>query len=235
MPTNREELNAYYNKVNLLIDEYVEKWKIRPSQLRRYLKPGSENFNRFLEKNRLSDIAGGRTILMDVIDDRCAAEEDGIITFESFKLFESDDYKFESINHCLYKGINKATIEMEKNIADCFDTNLGDIDIIDSEKHQFNLRDWQGEDLSVVVYSEEDLDIIKYNLIEFFYNDIKSKVLQVTDNISLKLVDLISEESYNEKMEVLITDDSLIQIITDTLSSGYKFYSKSKDFYIWVS
>jgi hypothetical protein len=60
-------------------------------------------------------------------------ENDGVITFESFKMFESDEFKIQSLKQCLYKGIEKADIKMEKELADYFDVNLGDIDIeIDS-------------------------------------------------------------------------------------------------------
>ena len=49
---SREELNNYYQYFNNLVDDYTDKWKIRPSKLKRYLQPGSERFNRFLEKSK---------------------------------------------------------------------------------------------------------------------------------------------------------------------------------------
>ena len=41
---NRESANKYYTLINELIDNYVEKWKIKPSNLKKYLKPGTDRF-----------------------------------------------------------------------------------------------------------------------------------------------------------------------------------------------
>ena len=72
----REDANKYYQMINDLVDEYTEKNKIRPSNLKRYLQPGSERFNRFLERNKLNDIKGASVILKDVIEDRENMEKD---------------------------------------------------------------------------------------------------------------------------------------------------------------
>ncbi len=33
--TSREDANKYYQVVNKLVDEYMDKWKIRPTNLKR--------------------------------------------------------------------------------------------------------------------------------------------------------------------------------------------------------
>ena len=38
---NREDANKYYQIMNELVDEYIDKWKIRPAKLKKYL---SHNF-----------------------------------------------------------------------------------------------------------------------------------------------------------------------------------------------
>ena len=100
-----------------------------------------DRFNRFLERNKLKDIKGCDRILKDVIEDRFSLEKDGVLTFESYKVFESDEFKISSMKECLYKGIEKSTTKMEKILADYFDTNLSDIDIEDSSKHKFKIND----------------------------------------------------------------------------------------------
>jgi len=40
---SREDANKYYQVVNKLVDEYIDKWKIKPTNLKRYLKNGSDN------------------------------------------------------------------------------------------------------------------------------------------------------------------------------------------------
>jgi hypothetical protein len=138
---SREDANKYYQLVNELIDEYMDRGKIRPSNLKRYLQPGGERFKKFLTRNKLNEITGIERILSDVIEDRANMESDGVLTFESFKFFESDVFKTSSLKQCFYKGLEKADIEMEKALADFFDTNLGSIDVVDSDKHVFFIDD----------------------------------------------------------------------------------------------
>jgi hypothetical protein len=148
---NREDADRYYNQINLLVDDYIEKYKVRPSSLKNYLKPGKKNWNRFLKKNNLSDINGAEVVLSDVINDRVSMETDGVYTFENYHYFQSDDFKINSIKQSLYKGIEKADINSEKVLADHFDVNLGDIDIIDSDKHLFKINDWNNDDWVVCI------------------------------------------------------------------------------------
>ena len=46
-------------------------------------------------------------------------------SFETFKYFESEEFKINSMKECLYKAIEKSTLSQEKILADYFDTNLG--------------------------------------------------------------------------------------------------------------
>jgi hypothetical protein len=75
----------------------------------------------------------------------------------SFKVFESDDYKVSSILQSLYKGIDKADIKMEKLLADHFDANLSDIDIVDANKHIFRVTNWDENAVLVIIYSKEGM------------------------------------------------------------------------------
>ena len=190
---NKEDANRYYQVINGLVDDYLDKWKVRPSNLKRYLQPGSERFNKFLERNKLKDIKGADVILKDIIEDRDSMEQDGVITFESFKMFESEEFKIHSMKQCLYKGIEKATSSQEKVLADHFDTNLGDIDIVDADKHIFKLNDWENSDWEVVIYSKEEMDVILTNVVEHMYNELSKKKIELSQHISIELSDLIKE------------------------------------------
>jgi hypothetical protein len=231
---NREDANSYYNLINNLVDDYIEKWKIRPSSLGRYLSTNSDRFNKFLMRNGLSEIKGIDRILSDVIEDRVSMEKDGVITFENFKYFESDEFKISSMKQCLYKGIEKADIKMEKIIADCFDTNLGSIDIIDADKHLFKLDDWEGEDLRVIVYSAEDLKLIKNNIIEHLYDKFSKEKMSIVDDISINLGDMIKSDVFSNTIDDKLNDDKLVDIINGLLS-GFKFKLKKSDYYVWIS
>lgn len=223
---NREDANRYYQVLNDLVDDYLDKWKIRPSSLKRYLQPGSERFNKFLERNKMKDIKGADIILKDIIEDRDSMEKDGVITFESFKMFESEEFKIHSLKQSLYKGIEKATSSQEKVLADHFDTNLGDIDIIDSDKHIFKINDWNNQDVEVVIYSKEDLEVIEGNMIDHLYNELSKSKINLTDNISIDLKELVKEEVFENKMFDIFTPEFLIKTISDLLEGKYQ---KEKD------
>jgi len=229
----REDANKYYQMINNLVDEYTEKNKIRPSNLKRYLQPGSERFNRFLERNKLKDIKGASVILKDIIEDRDSMEKDGVITFESFKMFESEEFKIHSMKQCLYKGIEKATQQMEKVLADHFDTNLGDIDIIDADKHMFKINDWNNYDAEVVIYSKEELEVIEGNMIDHLYSELSKSKISLTDSISIELSDLVKKEAFENKMLDFFTKDFLIKTISDLLNGEFREGKDSSNF-IWI-
>jgi len=231
----REDANKYYNLINELVDDYIDNWKIRPSNLKRYLKPGSERFNKFLLRNKLSEIKGASVILSDIIEDRSSMEKDGVLTFETFKYFESETFKIDSLKECLYKGVEKADIKMEKILADFFDTNLSSIDILDADKHIFKLEDWENDDWNVIIYSKEDLQIIQDNIIEHLYKEISEKEVELTSNIKIGLSKLINQDIFNDLMFDIFNEDKLVKTITDLLSNDYKFKSEESGYFIWIS
>ena len=235
---NREDANKYYQIINELVDEYIDKWKIRPKNLKKYLKPGSKRFNKFLLRHNLSEVKGAEVILKDIIEDRYHMESDGVMTFESFNLFESDEFKIPSMKECLYKGIEKADIKMEKILADVFDTNLGSIDVIDSDKHTFKIEDWEGEDKKVIIYSKEDLEIIKDNMVENLYDELRKKKVELSNKVSVDLSDLIKEDDFtgmmSDQLSISEFDNSLIkEIITDLLE--FEFMKEESGYFVWIS
>jgi hypothetical protein len=231
----REDANRYYQVINGLVDDYIDKWKIRPSSLKRYLQPGSERFNKFLERNKLKDVKGAEVILKDIIEDRNHMEKDGVITFESFKMFESEEFKIHSLKQCLYKGIEKATQKMEKVLADHFDTNLGEIDIVDADKHIFKINDWNNQDIDVVIYSKEEMNIILTNVVEHLYGELSKKKIELSKHISIELSDLIKEDVFTNKIENILTEDMTKNLIGDCLDNNFKFKSEFQGYFIWIS
>ena len=229
---SREDANKYYQIVNELVDEYMSKGKIRPSNLKRYLQPGSERFKKFLIRNKLNEITGIDRVLSDVIEDRANMESDGVLTFENFKFFESDEFKIASIKQCLYKGIEKADLKMEKVLADIFDTNLGSIDIVDSEKHCFKIEDEE----EVFIYSKEDISVIGLNIIDHLYDELCKKEVVLADEISINLSDLVGKESFEKKMHDFFTEEFLLKLIGKLLDSEYYKEGESVgkgDHFVW--
>jgi hypothetical protein len=229
---NREEANKYYQLVNELVDDYIDKWKIRPSNLKRYLKPGSERFNKFILRNNLSDVTGINRVINDVIEDRVSMEKDGVMAFESFKYFESSDFKIQSLKQTLYKGIEKSDINMEKVLADYFDTNLSDIDVLDSDKHLFKVSGWSDEDIKAIIYTEEDLEVITNNIFEHLYDELVKKEVEITENIKISLNKLIDKDKFNDQFSEIFNEKKIIETISDLLSSDWK--EKTNKYHIWV-
>ena len=232
---NREDLNKYYNLINELVDKYVEKHKIRPSNLIKYLSPGSDRFNKFLLKSGLSEVAGAEVILKDVLYDRAGMEEDGVYTFESYKYYESSDFKIKSMKICLYKGIDKSNIKEEKVIADYFDINLGDIDVEDAEKHLFRINDWNNDDWDVVIYSKEDINIIKDNFVDFIYEELNDSKIIVSGEIEIELNSIIDKQGSQEKISKKFTEKFLIDTVSKTLGNDFKFLENVDGYYLWVN
>jgi hypothetical protein len=46
---------------------------------------------------------------------------------------------------------------MEKLLADHFDANLSDIDIVDANKHIFRVTNWDENAVLVIIYSKEGM------------------------------------------------------------------------------
>lgn len=230
---NSEDLNKYYKIINELVDNYVEKHKIRPSRLISYLSPGSDKFKKFLMKNQLESVKGADTILKDILLDRSGMEEDGIYTFETYKYFESNEFKIDNLRSCLYKGIDKADIKKEKVLADYFDLNLGDIDVLDADKNKFKINDWQNDNWEVVVYNSQDLNIIKTNIIEFVYEKISGEKLTIVDDLEIELNSLIKKDIYEEKISSILSEKKIISLVTSALD-GFNYESGHSDHYIWI-
>lgn len=230
--SNREDANRYYQLINQLVDDYIDKWKIRPSNLKRYLKPGSERFNKFLERNKLNGVKGSDRILKDIIEDRYNMEKDGVIKFESFKLFESSEFKFESLKQCLYKGIEKADLKIEKVLADYFDTSLGQIDIINADKHIFKISNWKTDEDEVIIYSKEEVEVIKNNMTDYLFLELTKKKVEIVEGIEIDLSDLIKFDMFGEQMDKIFKKNNFL---IDTISkvTSYKFNGEYKNYLIW--
>ena len=232
--SSREDANKYYQQVNKLVDEYIDKWKIKPANLKKYLKPGSDKFEKFINRNGLKDINGIKQVINDVIEDRVHMETDGVLTFESFKIFESDDFKFTSLLQCLYKGVGKTDIKAEKFLADHFDTNLSQIVIVDSDKHLFKLRNWENEEILAIVYNKDEMDIIEGNIVEYLTDELLKEEVDLL-GIVVKLENLIDRSKAESYIESKLDDERITDLINNSLENNFtKFdFEKTDNFFIW--
>jgi hypothetical protein len=235
---NREDANSYYDEMKKLVNDYIGKESIRPSELRRYMKTGNDNFNLFLKMNNLQEVNGIDVVLKDTIDDLVGMEEDGVMTFEKFKLYESDEYKISEIGKCLSKGINRATVDTEKAIAEYYDTNLGHIESIDPEEHSFSVEGWGNEEtLRVIAYSQSEIEIIYENVSEYLFNEAKSKSINLPVGIEISLNEILDENTFKEKLKYEMlrggnySERGFISIIENLTETDFK--GKKMEYYIF--
>ena len=135
---------------------------------------------------------------------------------------------------------------MKKVLADHFDTNLGFIDIIDADKHLFKLQDWEGDDWKVIIYSSEEMELIKSNMIDHLYDELSKKEIELVNNISIALSKLVNKDNFIEKMNSIFTKDFLNNTISECLGDEFKFKSEVNiqggtfsildgSYFIWIS
>ena len=142
---------------------------------------------------------------------------DGVMTFENFKFFESDEFKVVELKQCLYKGIDKSTIEHEKLLADYWDVSLSQIDPISPEKHLFKV-----DDFNVVIFNSGEISIIKENIKEFALNqvfdaNVKLDLGNSSIDMKINIKDFIDSEKFKSKLEEELTIDKVKSVISSIL------------------
>jgi hypothetical protein len=233
---NREDLNKYSEIINKLIDNYIYDEGIRPSKLNNYLKRGSDKFKKFIIRNGLEGINKIEEILEYMIMDRVYMETDGILTLENFKIFESDHFKITSLMQCLYKGIGKSDINAEKFLADHFDSNLSQIDIVDSDKHMFKIDNWENDNILVIIYNKDEMDIIKNNIKEYLIEQLSKEEVDLI-GLPIKIEDIVDKSKTENHIESKLDDKRMEEIIFHILLDmgiSTKF-EKVDDYYLWIS
>ena len=104
--------------------------------------------------------------------------------------------------------------------------------MVDTEKHKFKINDWDNENISVIIYSEEEFDLIKNNVIEHLLEEIKEKDVELTAGVEIKLADVIDKVSYEKKMSEKLTVETCKKIVEDL--TEHKFKSLTDSHYIFV-
>lgn len=221
-----DNIDEYYAKVNSLIDDYF-KWKIIPSALKKYLKKGSIGMDKFIKRNDLSNIKNIEKVILDVVEDRVAMEKDGVLTFENYAIKESTT---TPIDNLLVKNVNKPTVEYEKVIADVYRTSLGYISESDIQLHEYIVETGK-ESYNVIIYSMDDIDIIKQNLIEYTFSYLKDYTVDIKGidmNIKLDMID------YSSIVDMFKNDETVIDKIKEILNTHeYMYKGTYKNFVIF--
>jgi hypothetical protein len=207
----------------LLLDKYIEKHSISTNQLEFYLKEGTRNFDIFIKRNKLQ---GKEDLVKKCIFEKSNKE---ILTLESFKLLE--DFKFNKLSICFYKGVEPATIEYEKFLSDKYDTNLSNISLLDKFRNLFEISDWGINKFKCVIYHKDDLTIIRQNLSDYIYEKLSEMNIEVIDGFEVSLEKIVNKDSLDKYVNEKLTTDKILDIISNSLNFEYK--GESDSYYIW--
>lgn len=225
MIKNTEDANKYYQLVNQYIDEYIDKWKIKPTNLKNYLLGNKSKLVNFLERKGLKEVSNIDRVVKDIVEDRVAMFKDNVMTFENFKIFESDEFKIVELKQCLYKGIDKSTIEHEKVLADYWDVSLSQIDPVSPEKHIFKI-----DDLNVVIFNSGELSIIKENIKEYALNQVFNKNLKLdlgntSIDLEINIKDFIDTEKFKSKIDEELSSAKIKEVVSSILGCNRGEYN----------
>lgn len=200
MIKSSDDANKYYSIVDSHIESYVNnynsKFGVDQRKIEEHLLKNKSLMTDFLKKRGLSEISGINRVVQDVLEDRIALYKDSVMTFENFSLLESLDYNLNSLKECLYLGISEVSVEHEKMLADLFDCSLSHVECVSPERRIFRI---DSEDLeSVVVYLDNELEIIHSNMISFFVKDLLSKPISSSSIDFGVMGDFCEESQVNE-------------------------------------
>jgi hypothetical protein len=67
----------------------------------------------------------------------------------------------------------------------------------------------------VIIYSEEELSIIKENIKEFLYEEISNKTIDLNIDVTIKLLDLINKTNLEKQLDNILDENMVIKLITD--------------------
>lgn len=216
-PDNIDEL---YELINKKIDSYFS-FNIKPSSIKKYFKK-SNGMERFIKRYNLDEYKNIEKVITDVITDRVAMEEDGILTFESY-LTESKDIKDIIFNNIETKDISNFT----SYLADYYKTSISYIDIIDKKYNMFNIKSLD-LNIDVIFLSESCLQIINENINKYIYDYLKREVINITElGINYEIKDTLSNN-------INVSKDVTKKIISFLFrEDDFQFKTEFKGYLIW--
>lgn len=208
--------------IKILLENYMKKNNISNRDLEYYLKPNTRNFDMFIKRNKLQ---GFENMVIESIKEKSS----NILKLEDFKILE--DFRFNKLSICFYKGIEPPTIEYEKVLSNTYDANLSNIDIVDKHRNLFEISDWGINRFKVVIYHDNDLDIIRKNISEYIFEKMSQMSIEVIDGFEVSLEKVISKTQLDHYINENLTKQNIIQIISDSLLFEYK--GQFNEYHIW--
>lgn len=203
----KEEANMYYEIVNRAVDEYVDKWGVRPSMLSKYLS-GAKSRARLLASAGVEDVQNIDRVLDDVLEDREAMERDRVMTFESFSAGEG--HERAAAEHCR--------------------TSLGHVVAKADYDHVYHVED-MGDTRTLAVRSDEDMEAFKRLVADRLAQEVLgdettihktdlglSSGRRVRTRVNLRMEDIVDRVMLQEALDETLDTKKLTEIMTEYLN-----------------
>lgn len=222
---NTSDANKYYYLVNEIIDKYIKNGYNLKS-LNKNLKSRSRFYKSFIEDNKLTDIDNIGIVIDDVIDDRCAINENNIKTFNEF-IFENNNKDKVDI----YDGISELDIKFQKVLSNNINIGLSMIDIYNEKQHIYSAIGYDNKNRYYAVFSKNDLKIIRDNIIHNITSELMdSKISLKSYPMKISLNDILDNDKTRECLSTVLMDNDEYCL----LGNEYEFFNENSDYVIFI-
>lgn len=205
---NTKIINYYYNHINEILDKHYD--KVMPTGLKKHLSNKTQLTN-FKKRWKLEGVENIDKVIYDCVEDRCNAELDGVLTFESYT-FNNSIVEFTPID-------KNEENEIVRYLADLYKTSRVNIKKIEDG---FYTIDTLTKDINVIAINKKQLYVLRDNFINFVSEYIKSQKFIIPEiSMEIKLNNL-DENSITKLATDMITGNVIKKAIEDRYK-GYKF------------
>jgi hypothetical protein len=97
----------------------------------------------------------------------------------------------------------------------------------------FKISNWKSDENEVIIYSKEELEIIKNNMTEYLFSELTKKSVEIISNIKIDLSDIIKSEMFEKKMSHIFERNNFFTEIISNIT-GYKFNGEYNNYKIWI-
>jgi hypothetical protein len=209
--SNSADLNNYYKKVGDKLKKFSE-FNIPINKIASYLKPGTENFNRFIEEdNELKDIDGIHDVLRDVILDMYHAFKDGLYNRKKVDVKTFENLLVESIFD-ISEVDKKDKYEHEKALADIYGVSLSYIDLRMASIHLYTVN-ILGEIKKVIVFNKTEIEGIKTNIVNKLSEDIKKRTTELLFDKTITIGELLGQSEIESIVSAKVSIEDVLEYI----------------------
>lgn len=234
---NSADLNNYYKMVNDKLKKFSE-FNIPINNIVSYLKPGTENFNNFIEEdNDLNQIDGIKDVLRDIIMDMYHAFKDGMYNRKKTEVKTFENLTSDSIFNISHIDKDDEH-EHEKALADIYNVSLSYIDLVAPEIHLYTVN-VLSDKKKVIVFNAKEIEGIKQNIVNKLTEDIKKRMTNLLFDKQISIGDLLGQTEIVTIIDGRISIEDVLEYIAKNtgMDVDVNFLNKKelggKEFYLF--